>query len=146
MHRIFSRKVLALFRNLGAEDSVAQVLFELARIAYRQGDVTRAAALFAESLPWPPEREDRRDIAYSLAGLATIAGERRQPEHAARLFGAAEALRESIGHPLPPIMRAEYDQAVAAARAQLDSAAFAAAWAAGRAMTIEQAIAEALDR
>ena len=40
--------------------------------------------------------------------------------------------------------RAEYDHSVAAIHVQLDEATFAAAWAAGRAMTLEQALAEAL--
>jgi hypothetical protein len=44
-----------------------------------------------------------------------------------------------------PLDRAEYDCAIAAACIQLDDATFAAAWAAGRAMTLEQAIAYALE-
>jgi hypothetical protein len=39
---------------------------------------------------------------------------------------------------------AEYDRTVAAVRAQLDEATFAAAWAAGRTMTLDEAIAEAI--
>jgi hypothetical protein len=62
------------------------------------------------------------------------------------LFGAAEALREAVDEPLPPAYRAGYERDLAAARLELDEEAFAAAWAAGRAMTIEEAIAEALDR
>lgn len=81
--------------------------------------------------------------AYCLAGLAGIAGAHRQPERAARLFSAAEALRESAGLPLPRVQRTDYDRDVAAARAQLDEAAFAVAWATGRALTLEEAIAEA---
>jgi predicted ATPase/class 3 adenylate cyclase len=134
----------ALFRNLGEQSGAAMALFELGRTAHRQGDAMRAAALFAETL-LPFQRTGCwRDLAYALAGLAEIAGERRQPERAARLLGAAEALREAIGHPLPPIMREEYDSAVAAARTQMDEDAFAAAWSAGRALSLEQAIAEAL--
>jgi hypothetical protein len=60
-----------------------------------------------------------------------------QPERAVRLWGAAEALYDSIGKHTD-----YYDRA--AARAQLDDATFAAAWAEGRAMTVEQAIAYAL--
>jgi hypothetical protein len=64
--------------------------------------------------------------------------------HAARLFGAAEALRAAIGSPIPPIERAEYERAVAASRTALGEAAFAAAWAEGRAMTLERAVEFAL--
>jgi hypothetical protein len=67
-----------------------------------------------------------------------------QSERAARLFGAAEALREAIGTPLPPADRAEHDRSVAAVRTALGEEAFAAAWAEGRALTLEHAVAFAL--
>ncbi len=65
-------------------------------------------------------------------------------EGAARLSGAAEALREALGTPVPPVNRAEYERNVRAMRAQIDEKAFAAAWAEGRAMTLQQATAYAL--
>src|SRR5262245_65430993 len=80
----------------------------------------------------------------ALEGLAGVAVTQGLAEQGARLFGASEALRESMGWPLPPVSRADYERDVAAARAQLDEAAFAEEWAAGRALTLEQAIAEAL--
>jgi DNA-binding NarL/FixJ family response regulator len=78
-----------------------------------------------------------------LEGLAGAAATQGLAEHGARLFGATEALRESLGWPLPPISRADYDREIAAVRAQLEEATFAAAWAAGRALSLDQAIAEA---
>jgi hypothetical protein len=66
-------------------------------------------------------------------------------QRAARLFGAAAALREAIGAPLPPVEHAAYDRSVAALRAALPEAAFAAAWAEGRRMTVDQAIDTALE-
>src|SRR5437016_4492331 len=61
-------------------------------------------------------------------------------ERAARLFGTAQALREAIGAPLPPVERAEHECHLAAARAALGEAAFTLAWMAGRAMSLDQAI------
>ncbi len=83
-------------------------------------------------------------IAFSLEGLAGVAGAQKQSLRAARLFGAAEALREIINFPLAPSNRAYYERIVATPRAQLDAAAFAVAWAEGRVMTLEQAITLAL--
>jgi hypothetical protein len=65
-------------------------------------------------------------------------------EKAARLFGASEALREALGTPLPGSYRANYERNLSSMRKQLDEASVAAAWAEGRAMTMEQAIAYAL--
>jgi DNA-binding NarL/FixJ family response regulator len=79
----------------------------------------------------------------NLAGMAGVAAAQGQAERSTRLFGAAEALFEAMGQVVEPGDRTEYDRNAAVARAQLGDHAFAAAWEAGRAMTIEQAIAEA---
>jgi len=63
---------------------------------------------------------------------------------AARLVGSAEALREALKVPLPPVERPRYEQLVAAVRTSIGEAAFAAAWTAGREMTAERAVTYAL--
>ncbi len=63
---------------------------------------------------------------------------------AARLYGAAEALHEAIGHRPDPATRALVARQLGAARARTDAATWAAAWAAGRALPAERAVAEAL--
>ena len=135
-----------LFKALDAPGIVGEVMLELGRVAWAQGDAALATQQFAESLALL--REFRvgvaRNIAFILDGLAGIAASRRQPEQAVYLFGAAEALRETQNSVLPPIYRPAYERDVAAARAQLDEPAFTAAWAAGRALSLEQAIEAAL--
>ncbi|MFL5801446.1 MAG: ATP-binding protein, partial [Roseiflexaceae bacterium] len=135
---------LALFRALGHTWGVAAVLHALSYVLRAQGDNARAIACFSESLTRYWKMGHKEGTSLCLNGLAGVAGEMGQPVRAARLFGAAEALRETIGLSQQSDERATYDRTVAALRAQLDAAAFAAAWAAGRALTVEQAIAEAL--
>ena len=71
-----------------------------------------------------------------------------EPERAARIFGAGlaqrQAERANLAWDWPNGARVDYERDVAACRAELDDATFAAAWAAGRALPLEQAIAEAL--
>jgi len=68
-----------------------------------------------------------------------------QAERAARLYGAAHELAETYGLDVPgDLFRAEHEREVDAAHAALDPDGFAAAWAAGRALTLEQAAEEAL--
>jgi len=99
---------------------------------------------FAESIRLEQDIGSTPGIARSLAGLAGVAAAQGQPERAARLFGAAEALLGSIGATLDPADRLAYARDVATIRAQLGADASAAHWAMGRAMTLEQMIAEAL--
>jgi len=69
-----------------------------------------------------------------------------RPELAARLLGAADALLLALGQSRDSIDSFDQDRIVAAIRAQFGEEAFATAWEAGRAMTLEQAIEEALDQ
>jgi hypothetical protein len=79
-----------------------------------------------------------------LVGLAAVFSAHGQYDRAARLFAAGELLREIIGwHPMPGD-QADDDRRLASTRSGLGEAAFATAWAEGRAMTLEQAIEYAL--
>ena len=137
---------LALFQKLGNAWGIAAVQLSLGDQAQAQGNAPQAVAYFAESLVRYHEIGHREGISLCLVGLAGAAGGMGQLVRAARLFGAAEGLRVSIGigEIGPPTERLAYEARVASARAQLDQTAFAAAWAAGQALTLEQAIAEAL--
>ena len=88
---------------------------------------------------------DKVGIAYGLEGLAGVAAGQGEVARAARLWGAAEALRRVLGAPLPPTEGAKFAPMVVAAQAQVDPVTWAAAWAEGRAMPLEQAVAYALE-
>jgi len=138
-------EALALGRQLGERDMIATNLSNLSSVALRQGDIPQAETLQCEALALYQALGDPRRCAVGLEGLASTAGMARQGERAARLLGAAEALRETLGAPIPPPERADVERAVAEARAALGEEAWGRALAAGRALTLEQAIAEALD-
>ncbi len=153
-------KSLKLRKEVGSKSGIAWSLQNLGYLAQHQGEYRQAAALFEESLTLFLELGNKVGVAECLEGLASVAAAEWQPEggtsarhaakdgraeRAARLLGAAEALREVASTPLPPYRRADYGRDIAAARAQLDEAAFAAAWAEGRAMMMEQAVAYALE-
>jgi hypothetical protein len=61
------------------------------------------------------------------------------------LLGAADALREVTGSPWAPLERRLHDPYLAAIRSGVDEADLGAAWEEGRAMTLEDAIAYALE-
>ena len=136
---------LPLFREYGAPDlGVAQALQSLGETALAQGDAALATTHFTEALMLCRDLGDRAGMAWCLAGLAGVAAVNEDPERAAWLWGAAEALRQSIGAREAPASRATRERLIAQARKQLGEAAFAAKWAEGQKMTMEEAIAEAL--
>ena len=87
---------------------------------------------------------DVDDISWALELLGVAWAESGSPA-AARLLGAAEALRESLGGTLEGVELALHDRALAAFAAGPDSAAAEAAWAAGRTLTADEAVVLALD-
>jgi predicted ATPase/class 3 adenylate cyclase/DNA-binding NarL/FixJ family response regulator len=136
---------LALFRELGSQIGINMPLYNLGYVALQQGDDARAEAYFVEGLEVARQTRDQVDIYEGLEGLAGVAGARGYFERAARLFGAVEALRTANGHTLDPADHAISDRNIVAVRAQMDAVNFAAAWAAGWALPLEQAISEALE-
>ena len=118
----------------------AEALIGLAHVAALQGEVAAARALYQESLVHLHEVDNKEFIPACLEGLADMVAAQGEPAWAARLWGAAESLREAIGTPLPPVYGADYEHSVAATRTPLGERVFAAAWAEGRSMTPVQAL------
>jgi predicted ATPase/DNA-binding CsgD family transcriptional regulator len=139
-----SDESLDRYRDLNDKRGIAWSLCHRGQVALVQRNGELAAALYGESLPLLRQLGDRAGIAPCLEGLAGVAGQAEEAERAARLFGSAEALREAIENPLSPAEGAGHEAAVVAARSKLPEEAFTAAWAAGRAMPLEQAIEYAL--
>jgi tetratricopeptide (TPR) repeat protein len=135
---------LALYRQIGHKAFIASTLHNLGYVAQHRGDHPQATARFQESLNLFRDLGDKKGIAECLMGLAGVICAQGQLQRAARLFGAAEALREAVGAVLWPANRIEYDRNVAALSAQISEDALAAAWAEGRALSLEQAVALAL--
>jgi predicted ATPase/DNA-binding XRE family transcriptional regulator len=123
---------------------VAQLI--LGQTAQAQGNHDDAIRQYKAGLMLAAEVTDRANAAFCVRGLAGVAVAMGQPERGACLFGAAEALLDATGNPayayIPdPIL---HERAAEAAREQLGELAWAAAWQRGRAMTLEQAVAESL--
>ena len=108
-----------------------------------RGDPARAAALQRESLACWRALGDAVGVAHSLDELAQVAHAGGQTQRAATLFGAAAVLRERAGGAAWPPWAADRARALAAVRGALGEEPFAAAWAAGRALGLEAALAEA---
>ena len=129
---------LALAQEMGDNWLTGWAIFDLVRLALRRGDTRQAVACYKDGVALPQELGHPRLIAaYWGVAAAIAAGETRQLERAARLFGAAEGLLEAADESLSVADQAEWDRGVAAVRAQLEAAAFKAAWAEGRRLAVD---------
>jgi predicted ATPase len=138
---------VALARQVGATGAEIEAVKVLAMIARKRGDLAQAERFDREYLAGSPVRAYPRVLPFSLEGLAqtwAAAGDEGRAVRAARLLGAAAALRVEMANPLQPSYQVDVDRAVAAARATLGEEAWAAAYAAGSVLSREEAIAEGL--
>lgn len=142
--RAYLSKALSPEVTTGRTKIRAKALNGAGILARDQGHYKVARELHEQSLTIKRELGDKRVVAVSLGSFADLARAESQPERAARLWGAAEALRDAIGAPLPPDARQKYERNLAAVHEALGEEAFAAVWAVGRAMTLEQAVEYAL--
>jgi predicted ATPase/class 3 adenylate cyclase len=148
---------LVLARETEERIVVAWALRSLGTVAQREGDHARAAGLHAQALAIYGENSDQWGIIESLEGLAAAAAGQGQQQRtaciaagqhftrAARLLGAAAALRASTGCPMSLVDREDVERATAVAGATLGEPAFTTALAEGRATPLAQAIAYALE-
>jgi ATP/maltotriose-dependent transcriptional regulator MalT len=142
----YEEERLRIEHERGNKQGMAAALTSLALMMHAQGKVTQAQALLEESLALVQELDNRVGIAAVLDGFAALALSKGDPDRAARLWGAAENIRAAAGEVFSLVELALYKRTVAGARDQLGEARFTAAWAEGRAMLLEQAIAYALDQ
>jgi tetratricopeptide (TPR) repeat protein len=137
---------LATLERLDDPWGVAATLCNLGCLRCEQGDYSAARPHLMESLRIRTGLGDRTNIPSDLEGLAGVAAGESEYSRAARLWGAAERLREEVAAPIPTNDRALYERRIADARAAVgDDATFHAAWAEGRTLTLDQAVALAFE-
>jgi predicted ATPase/class 3 adenylate cyclase len=140
----FLEEARTIDTELGDEWAVAIDESGLAEVALDLGDLERARPVLRRTLDAFCEMGEHDRLAETFSRMAGLAAAEGDPIRSARLSGAAEALWEAIGIPLAPPDRARFEHFQTKARAAIDPAAYEQAWAEGRAMTMDQAVAYAL--
>ena len=137
---------LTLFRQIGDGRNTAVVLESLGRlVVQREPGKEQASTLFAESLVLFRQSDDLSGVAACLEGLAALAAVCGQLERAAYLFGAADA-GWAASTPSPTLGAYPLHRTKSASlRGVMSQSTMGAAWAAGSALPLEQAVDLALD-
>lgn len=138
-------EALEIWRERGDPWGQAIALLNLGTVAATQGQLDLAAERYRESISFSLTSGDHANIQEALSGLALLFAKWDLSLRSVRLFGASEALRETAGTPHVTTIPPYRDRVVADVRAELGEARFDAEWAAGRALSLDHAIAEALE-
>ena len=132
-----------IHNEIGQEVDWAQA--RLGHVAMRDGNWTEAHQIFVETVRNFHKNGNKNGLASTLEGLASLNILIGKPEHAARLIGWADATREKIGVTRWKIEKDDTDRDIAAIRAKISSPAFEIAYEAGQSMTLDEAVAYALE-
>jgi predicted ATPase/class 3 adenylate cyclase len=137
---------LALYRAAEDRTGLAGTLLRLGTLLSDRGDLDRAAPLLAESLTLSRKLGTPLNVAHCLLRFSELAGRLDRPAQAALLLGAGKALLAKCGTPLPVRFRGRYARALNLLRAKLGEDAFTGAYEAGRALSLDDAVALALEQ
>ena len=135
---------LATAREVGDKGVVAAALLGLGIATTLRGEPDEASTPLKESLTIELELENKGNVAENLEGLAEAAGASRQDLRAARLWGAAEALREEMGVRWGAAERLLHEPQLLAARSRIHQAIWETGFAEGETMGLEHAVDYAL--
>lgn len=117
----------------------------LGHLLRRQGRYREALDLYHVAIREWNDLGGRAAVANMLENYAFIARAESQPQRAARLLGAAEAVRDTTHADMTPWERTEYEREVAVLRDSLSTDTLAAEWAAGRELSLDEAVDFAVD-
>jgi predicted ATPase/DNA-binding SARP family transcriptional activator len=129
----YHREALARFETTGSIEGAVRSLTCLGLIATTNGEPASAIALLTASLVRAADSSDRRGVAMAVEGLADAHAILGEALIAARILGAADALRDEIGGAPPILQRGYVDRAESVARSKLENSVYEAEHARGRA-------------
>ena len=135
-------EALDIYRALNNRDGILYGTFDLGLAEYISGSPDAAQALFAEALDLARRMGIRRMIAYTLLGLALASHGEAGPGWSARLHGVADQALDDLGVSLDPLESQLADLDRQRLRAAMGAEAFEAEYAAGRALTSEEALSQ----
>jgi predicted ATPase/Tfp pilus assembly protein PilF len=137
-------EAIATLREIGDHTGVARTQMSAGLLALEQQNTTGARRLLTDCLSVQRQVMDGGWLYRMLEGFGELAAGEGHFTRAARLFGAGQIQGEAVGVGPFLVGRAGRAEAISTTRARLGENGFAAAWAEGRAMTLEHSISYAL--
>jgi predicted ATPase/DNA-binding XRE family transcriptional regulator len=139
--RALLHEALPLFEALGDRVEAAECCIGLAQVAATADDQDEAAAQWRRALLAAQESGSATYTVHCLTAIAGLLSTQQRPEQAVRLLAASDGLRQALeqNRYFGSQFQTIFGQALAATEAALSAVAFAQAWAAGQALSLDQA-------
>ncbi len=143
--RIRFEESMGIYEELGATFNVILEKSHLAHLERRQGNFARALEYYRDTIVAFRDIAQFGAVSHQLECFGFIALEKNQDEHALQLFAAANVLRKKRGTPMTPDEQLYFEEQLTSLRENMGEIQFDSAWSKGYTMTMEQAIALALE-
>jgi tetratricopeptide (TPR) repeat protein len=141
----FLQEALVNAEKLGSRHDYLWAQVYLCYLALRRGNHHKARELFAETVEEFQKNKFMIGFVFTLEGMADLFAAMNNPETAARLIGWADATREDIEDSRPLLEQANVDKVIDACISMIGEAAFSDAYGEGQTMTMDEAVALALN-
>jgi len=132
--------LIPIFQDFGDHHRSNMVQSELAHLERLEGHLDKAGSMYRQTILEWKRLGHRAAVANQFECLAFIAKAHEQPEHAVKLLGAAEALRQLINIDMSQMERVEYEREINDLKTNMDEKVFEAVWNEGRSMSMDEAI------
>ena len=143
--RSYYEEARVFLSEIGDINFLAYLVRRMGQLAWREGNADRAIALCTESLDLNREVGDIRGVVACLAGFAAIEAKQGRFERAAKLMSAVETQLSSMGIRLLYLDKIEYDRNLPLLETKLEEKTLNRLRAQGKEMSLEEAIAFALE-
>jgi predicted ATPase/class 3 adenylate cyclase len=110
----------------------------------RQGDIPKARGLFEDGIRGMQKADLVIGLVFALEGVASLSLSQGETQSAMRLFAWADVMRAKMGDPRPPVEQASVERDLTVIHSKLNNSDFARLWAEGQSMTVDEAVALAL--
>jgi non-specific serine/threonine protein kinase len=143
--RAFLQKNIDDLEKMGNRIGVLWGRARLGQVALREGSLAEAQHILVDAIKNFHIDGNKNGLAFALDKIASLYVVTNKPEVAAHLIGWSDANRKEIGDPRPRIEQADLDRDITTIKTKIGSSAFEAAYDSGRKMTLDEAVALALD-
>jgi tetratricopeptide (TPR) repeat protein len=139
--RAYLQKNIDNLKEIGNRMGVLWGRARLGYVALREGHVTEAHQILAETVADFHADQNRNGLVFALDRMASLNVVIQKPEPAAHLIGWSDATRKEIGDPRPLIEQADLDRDIAAIKAKIGAAAYEIAYTTGQALSLDEVVA-----
>lgn len=139
--RTYLLRIAGMFGDIGNQMGYLWARMRLAYVAIREGNVTEARQLLDGAIPEFQASENPFGLSFALEKVATLYVVTGRPKAAASLIGWVDATRERIGFARPPLEQKQLDEYIAVIQAAIGCPEFQTAYATGKGLTLDEALA-----